>query len=244
MKKILLINSSNRKKNTHNLLLSIENILKDKGYETELITLHDYKISFCKGCEACILKGNCFINDDCHKLMEKIIKCDGLVIGTPVYLNNMSGILKAFIDRTCSWFHRSPVAQKPTLILANTQGSGIKNTLDSIEEVMIQWGVCFGGTISRNGRSFNKPIEEKELSKFINLLNCDGEKYSPSFKEVYTYNIQRALATNVFPVDKEYWENHGWLNTPYFPQAKLNSTQRLYGNGIYKILCNFIKPLN
>lgn len=56
MKKILLINSSNRKKNTYNLLLSIENILKDKGYETELIALHDYKISFCKGCEVCILK--------------------------------------------------------------------------------------------------------------------------------------------------------------------------------------------
>ena len=244
MKKVLLINSSNRKKNTYNLLLSIENILKDKGYETELITLYDYKISFCKGCEACILKGNCFINDDCNKIMEKIINCDGLIIGTPVYLNNMSGILKAFIDRTCRWFHRSAVSQKPTLILANTQGSGIKNTLNSIEEVMIQWGVCLGGTISRNGRSFNKPIEEKELSQFINLLNCDGKKYSPNFKEVYTYNIQRALATNIFPVDKEYWESHDWLNTPYFPQAKLNSTQKLYGNSIYKLLCSVIKPLN
>lgn len=244
MKKILLINSSNRKKNTYNLLLSIENILKDKGYETEIITLSDYKINFCKGCEVCILKSNCFINDDCNKIMKKIIESDGLVIGTPVYLNNMSGILKTFIDRTCSWFHRSHVAQKPTLILANTQGSGIKNTLNSIQEVMIQWGVCLGGTISRNGRSFNKPIEEKELSQFIKLLNCNGQKYSPSFKEIYTYNVQRTLATNIFPLDKEYWENQGWINNSYFPQAKLNFIQKLYGNGIYKILSNVIKPLN
>lgn len=243
MKKVLLINSSNRKRNTYNLLLSIEEILKNKGYETELITLSDYNISFCKGCEVCVLKSNCFINDDSHKIMEKIIESDGLVIGTPVYLNNMSGILKTFIDRTCSWFHRSPVAQKPTLILANTQGSGIKNTLNSIQEVMTQWGVCLGGAISRNGRTFNKPIEEKELSQFLKLLDDDGKNYSPSFKEIYTYNVQRVLATNVFPLDKQYWENQGWIDKPYFPQAKLNSIQKLYGNGIYKLLSNVIKPI-
>ena len=244
MKKILLINSSNRKKNTYNLLLSIENILKNKGYETELIGLHDYKINFCKGCEVCILKSNCSIKDDSDEIMQKIIESDGLIIGTPVYLNNMSGILKTFIDRTCSWFHRSKVAQKPTLILANTQGSGIKNTLNSIEEVMIQWGVCFAGTISRNGRSFNKPIEEKELEKFIKLINSDGKRYSPSFKEVYTYNIQRTLASNIFPLDKEYWESKGWMDSPYFPNAKLNTMQKLYGNGIYKMLCKVIKPIS
>ncbi|MEG2290308.1 MAG: flavodoxin family protein [Clostridium sp.] len=244
MKKILLINASNRKKNTYALLLSIENILRNKGYETEIITLHDYKIDFCKGCEVCIVKDNCFIKDDSSKIMNKIIESDGLVIGTPVYLNNMSGILKSFIDRTCSWFHRSKVAQKPTLLLANTQGSGIKNTLNSMEEVMIQWGVCLGETISRNGRSFNKPIEEKELSEFIKLINSDENKYSPSFKEVYTYNVQRTLATKVFPIDKEYWDSKGWINTAYFKGSKLSFAKKIYGNGIYKMLCKVIKPID
>ena len=243
MKKILLVNASNRKRNTYNLLLSIEAILKNKGYDTEILNLYDYKIDFCKGCEVCILKGNCLLKDDSNKIMGKIIESDGLVIGTPVYLNNMTGILKTFIDRTCSWFHRSEVAQKPTLILANTQGSGIKNTLNSIEEVMIQWGVCLGGTISRNGRTYNKPIEEKELEDFIKLINNNGKTYSPSLKEIYTYNIQRTLATNVFPVDKEYWNKKGWINKPYFPGTKVNAIQKLYGNGIYKILSSVIKPI-
>ncbi|MGL6106701.1 flavodoxin family protein [Romboutsia sp.] len=243
MKKILLINTSNRKKTTYNLLLSIEKILKNKGFKTEIINLHDYKIQFCKGCEVCVLKGNCFIKDDSSLIMKKIVESDGLVIGTPVYLNNMSGILKAFIDRTCSWFHRSEVYQKPTLLLANTQGSGIKSTLNSIEEVMIQWGVCLGGTVSRNGRNFNRPIEEKEVTKFIDLINSNGKSYSPSFKEVYTYNIQRTLATNVFPVDKDYWENKGWIDNTYFPGSKLSFVKKIYGNSIYKILCKVIKPI-
>ncbi|ELC8442545.1 flavodoxin family protein [Clostridium perfringens] len=243
MKKILLINSSHREKNTYKLLTSIEDILKNNGYETELISLSDYKIEFCKGCEVCILKGECFLKDESKVIMEKIIECDGLVIGTPVYLNNMSGILKSFIDRTCSWFHRSEVAQKPTLLLANTQGSGLKNTINSIEEAMIQWGVSLGGAITRNGRSFNKPIEESEIAEFIKLVESNGRSYSPSFKEIYTYNIQRTLATNVFPVDKEYWTNKGWINSAYFPRTKINPIKKLYGNGLYKLLTKVIKPI-
>ena len=244
MKKILLINSSSRKKNTYKLLSSIENILKDKGYETELISLSNFKIDFCKGCEVCILKGKCIVKDEANIIMKKIIESDGLIIGTPVYLNNMSGILKTFIDRTCVWFHRSEVAKKPTLLLANTQGSGLETTLNSIKEVMIQWGVFLGGTISRNGRNFNKPIEEKEITQFIKLIEYEGKCYSPSFKEIYTYNIQRALATNIFPVDKEYWAKKGWIAKEYFPGTKINIAQKAYGSGLYKLLTKVIKPVN
>ncbi|MGL5378876.1 flavodoxin family protein [Clostridium sp.] len=244
MKKILLINSSNRKKNTYKLLKSVQSILQSNGYETELINLNDYKIDFCKGCEVCVLKSKCFVKDEVNLIIEKIINCDGLVIGTPVYLNNMSGILKTFIDRTCSWFHRSEVYQKPTLLLANTQGSGIENTLNSIKEVMTQWGVALGGTVSRNGRTFNKPIEEKELARFIKLIDSNGKGYSPSFKEVYTYSIQRALATNVFPLDKKYWEEKDLLDKAYFPGAKVSPLKKIYGNGLYKILTKVIKPID
>lgn len=244
MKKILLINSSNRKKNTYNLLQSIEKLLKKQNFDTEIINLNDYKIDFCRGCEVCILKNKCFVKDDVHIIMEKIINADGLIIGTPVYLNNMSGILKSFIDRTCGWFHRSPVAQKPTLLLANTQGSGLKPTLKSIQESIIQWGVAFCGTISRNGRSFNEAIKEKELSKFINLVNSNGEGYTPSFKEIMTYNTQRTLATNVFPIDKEYWENKDWINQSYFPGAKVSFIKKTYGNMMYSMLCKVIKPID
>ena len=73
MKKILLINSSARKRNTYKLLTSIENILIAQGFETEIINLNDYKISFCSGCEVCVLKGDCFIKDDVKVIIDKIL---------------------------------------------------------------------------------------------------------------------------------------------------------------------------
>lgn len=244
MKKILLINTSNRKKNTYKLLSSVDSLLKAQNFETEIISLSDYKIDFCRGCECCILKNKCFINDDCNLLMDKIVDCDGLVIGAPVYMNNMPGILKTFLDRTCKWFHRSEVYQKPVLLLANTQGSGITPTLNSIKEAMIQWGVCLCGEVSRNGRSFNTPISHKEISKFVAFVNCNGSGYKPSLKEISTYNVQRALATNVFDIDKDYWDKNELINSSYFPQSKVSYPKKLYGNLLYRILCKSIKPHN
>lgn len=242
MKKILLINSSKRKKKTYNLVLSVENILKNKGYDTEIINLHDYNIEFCRGCEVCVLKDRCIIKDDTAEIMQKIVNSDGLVIATPVYLNNMSGILKSFIDRTCKWFHRSEVSQKPTLLIADTQGSGIENTLNSIEEVMIQWGVSLCETIGRKGSIEGKLIKEEEIKGFLDIL--EGKKnYKPTFKQIYTYNIQRVLATNVFELDNKYWSDKNWINNLYFPNSNVSLIKRIYGNFIYKMLCKVIKPI-
>lgn len=89
-------------KNTYHLLKSIEEILINENFETEIINLYKEKLEFCTGCEIYILKDNCFINDKCNEIMKKVIECDRLIIRIPIYLNNMSGVLKNFFDRTCS----------------------------------------------------------------------------------------------------------------------------------------------
>lgn len=244
MKKVLLINASHRKKNSYRLLKEAEQTFKKQGFDTEIITLSDYAINYCKGCEVCILKEGCVVKDELDQVLKKIIQCDGLVIGTPVYLNNMTGILKTLIDRTCSWFHRTPVAQKPVFLIITTQGSGINNTLKSIRESLTQWGVCYCGYIGRKGRSLYDPIPTKDLAKFIQSVKEEGRGYKPTFNEVSTYMIQKVLATNVFPVDKIYWKEKRWMEAPYFHGAKVNGLKRIYSNIMYKMLCKVIKPYN
>lgn len=236
MKNILLINCSKRKKNTYNLLLQAEKLLKKHNFNTEVINLHDYKINFCIGCECCILKGNCVLNDDVNILMEKLKNCDGFIIGSPVYLNNMSGILKTFIDRTCVWFHRSEIVGKPSLLIVNTQGSGAKNTSKSIEESLRQWGVFSCGHILRVGNKIHSnPLNPLELSSFMNVV-CNKNKYTPSFKDISYFNVQKALAMNIFPLDKEFWINNNWNELSFYPNSKVNLPKKLYGNFLYSII--------
>jgi multimeric flavodoxin WrbA len=109
MKKILIINCSFRKRNTYGVLKKINDKLEALSFNCEVINLKDYNIEFCKGCEYCISKGDCFIEDNLKVLLNKMKEAEGIIIGTPVYVNNMSGILKNFLDRTCKWFHRSEV---------------------------------------------------------------------------------------------------------------------------------------
>lgn len=223
-------------------MLQAQENLKKHDFNTEIINLHDYKINFCIGCECCILKEYCVLNDDVNILMEKLKKCDGFIIGSPVYLNNMSGILKTFIDRTCVWFHRSDIAGKPSFLIINTQGSGAKNTLKSIEESLRQWGVFSCGHALRIGSKIHsKPLTSDELSTFMNIV-CNKTEYTPSFKDVSYFSVQKALAMNIFSLDKAFWIENYWNKLYFYPNSRINMFKKFYGQFLYSMISkNLIK---
>ncbi|MFX1313911.1 MAG: NAD(P)H-dependent oxidoreductase, partial [Promethearchaeota archaeon] len=67
--------------------------------DTELINLYDYNIEDCIGCWSCSELGKCFKNDDFEHLFEKVKEADIIILGSPVYWGNISGIMKTFFDR-------------------------------------------------------------------------------------------------------------------------------------------------
>jgi len=67
------------------------------------IKLSDYKIRPCNGCWTCRKIGECTLGDDMSKvLMPMLFDCDAIVLGSPVYFNNVSAQMKTFMDRTWS----------------------------------------------------------------------------------------------------------------------------------------------
>ncbi|KNF10036.1 NADPH-dependent FMN reductase RutF [Gottschalkia purinilytica] len=242
MKKVLIINSSFRKKNTYKVLKSIEDIFKGKDIEVEYLHLHEYDIKDCYGCEVCILKGMCSINDDMIKIIEKIENCDGIIISTPVYMNNLSGKLKTFFDRTCEWFHRPRIPGKPVLLVATTASSGLSSTFKVMNSIMLQWGTNVTGTIGRKISRINQKVDYKEVEKFIHTLKGEIGDYRPSLNQLITFQVQKILAENVFPLDKEYWENQGWINNIYFYSSKINFFKKIISRLFYKILKRNVKP--
>ena len=99
--KIIILNGSPRKNGaTAKILHTLENnLLKFDNVEIEFINLIDKNIQQCRGCCSCYKTGKCFINDDADILSKKIESADGLIIGSPTYASNVSGLLKQFIDR-------------------------------------------------------------------------------------------------------------------------------------------------
>ena len=122
MLNVIAINSSNRKMNTYDLIIQVKEILKNNNINVEIINLFDYDIKACIGCEHCLVKGGCVLTDQAEGIMEKIKLSDGIILTSPVYMENVSGMLKTFFDRSCRWFHRPEIYGKPVLVISTTKG--------------------------------------------------------------------------------------------------------------------------
>jgi len=104
--KVLGICGSPRKGNTEWMLEKLLKEVAKGGIETELILLRKVNIKGCDGCLSCEVggekrKGVCRIKDDMEQIYPKILAADALALGTPVYFEMLSGLLKNFMDRTC-----------------------------------------------------------------------------------------------------------------------------------------------
>ena len=225
MKKITALLGSKRKKNTYKLLMEIKEVLLKNNMELEIIELYKYDIKDCIGCYHCVLKGGCVLKDDTCEIMDKLISSDGIILASPVYLQQVSGKLKTFFDRTCSWYHRPPLTGKPLLSVSTTKGSGLKITLKYLENITVQWGAILGGTVGRTIFNQKNIVSLKELSKFLMLIN-NPEKYAPSFNELMSFEVQKSLSQHLNELDKAYWENMNWMDKLYFYRCKVNPFKR------------------
>ncbi|MBU0722602.1 flavodoxin family protein [Patescibacteria group bacterium] len=114
MTKILLISGSPRKGNTDFVLSKIFDGIKN---EKELIFLKDKNIQHCTGCLSCHDKPECVIDDDMTQIRAKILGSDIIVIGTPNYFGNISGLLKDFVDRTHPFYKTEALKDKKVILI-------------------------------------------------------------------------------------------------------------------------------
>jgi multimeric flavodoxin WrbA len=105
--KVLGLSCGRRASNTEIMVKAALMGAEEKGAEVELIRLHDLHIKPCTGCNSCVEDlfercgpGRCVLkNDDFPFIDDKIMACDGLVLGAPIYEKSPPGLLKTLNDR-------------------------------------------------------------------------------------------------------------------------------------------------
>ena len=239
--KVLMINGSNRKQNTHCILVQIAEILKAHRIESEILNLFDYDIGHCIGNdESCIKKGGCSQKDDMEKIKPKILESDGLVLGSPVYLGSVSSKFKAFADRTNEWFHKPVPAGKPALFVSATAISGIKSTIKYLDQFAMGWGVRRCGAVARTAKSISRPVDEKEIKKFLAMLSGDKKHYRPAMNEIILFQVQKTLAQKSDGDDRRFWEEKEWLDKYYYYDCKIGAGKKVFSKIMSRILANSI----
>lgn len=99
--KVIGLSCSARKNgNTSSAIGVALDYLSKMDVETELIHLTDYDIKACRNCEMeCYYEKQCPTPDDSKKLAGLLDKCDGLIVGSPLYNGTIPALLAAFLER-------------------------------------------------------------------------------------------------------------------------------------------------
>lgn len=97
MKKFLIISGSPRKGNTEFIL---KEIARQINRNVELLLLRQESVKHCLGCLYCDKTKKCIQQDAMQGIYKKIQRADVLILGSPNYFDNVSGLMKDFIDRT------------------------------------------------------------------------------------------------------------------------------------------------
>jgi multimeric flavodoxin WrbA len=160
--KVLAVVGSPRKENTYRLIEAAVTAIAAKNVETELVHLADLDIKQCAGCSSfCEEKGECKIQDGMQELYPKLKEADGIIIGTPTYYWNVTGLVKAFVDRTLPLYHAESLKGKMGAAIAVSEENGQELALSAISSFFQLQNMKQGGGIALVRG--DKPVGKAEL---------------------------------------------------------------------------------
>lgn len=87
---------------------------KEAGSRVEKLEIFKHNINSCRGCGGCDRTGNCVLKDDMHRFYPLLEEAGHIVLAAPIYFYALSGIAKAFIDRSQAlWVRKYRLAETP-----------------------------------------------------------------------------------------------------------------------------------
>lgn len=170
--KIIVINGSPRTNGmTASVLHSVESEFISRGIDVEYFNLTDLDIGHCRGCCSCYMTGHCSIKDDADWLSERIRRSDGLVLGSPTYASNVSGLMKDFIDRG-HFVIEQLLNDKYCITVATGENYGYKNTLKVLDDLIIFSGGILCGHVALKAPFNSKENLPEKTRKLISKATC------------------------------------------------------------------------
>jgi len=102
----------------------------------ELVRICDLDVAPCTSCWCCLQQERCVLNDDMTALTARLLSARAILLGTPVYFNNVSAQLKAFMDRT--WALRGKLSDKIGAAVVVGRGYGSEGALTAINSFFLK----------------------------------------------------------------------------------------------------------
>ena len=192
---VLIINGSPRKNGvTVAVLHRIEENLRGAGIEVLFYNLGEMKMSHCTGCNYCYRTGYCCMEDDAELLSKRIEEVDGIVLGSPTYASNVSGLMKDFIDRG-HFVIEQLLHKKYCITVASGENYGSRDTLKILKNLVLFSGGRLSGKL-RIQAGFNDL--EGMIRKRKGEIDYVSQSFIRAIKRRQYYPIQSIIHFFIF----------------------------------------------
>ncbi|UMZ73812.1 flavodoxin family protein [Natranaerofaba carboxydovora] len=198
--KVTAYNGSPRgEKGNTNVL--VQELLKGAEKEGASIGNHflkDYTVNSCQGCFHCWTKtpGKCVINDDMNDLLPEFLDSDIVVLASPLYVDNITAILKLFLERLIPMaepffekdqegecVHPKRYDKSPKIVVVSNSGFPELSHFQVLELLFKRVARNFGtevvGEIYRGAGELLKvehPMLKEQMTKYKELLQNAGKE--------------------------------------------------------------------
>jgi len=258
MKIVSIVSSYRQDGNTERIVEALENSIAKMAevqsvpMEIEHIFLNKENIQLCCGCRVCFDRGEqyCPRKDNILKIRNAIESADGIILASPVYAEDVNGLMKNWIDRMAFNCHRPAFYGKHAVILT-TSGAGSSNhSLSTMKNVLNSWGFTIE---SQSKYRMGARMETEKMqaiygdkvkniaSKFLKSISRNKVK-NPSFYSLVAFKVQQKYyqkTANTATIDYAYWKDNGWLGVHtkyYYGLHKSNGVKtafaRIIGNAV------------
>jgi multimeric flavodoxin WrbA len=130
---VAVVGSPRRRGNTAALVAAVVGELEARGAACETLELSRLSIAPCLAHDGCEEFAACLLGDDAGEVLDRVYAADCLILGTPVYYENVSAQMKAFIDRSYfPYVHGRWLRAKAVGLVAVTAETGLEETLAAL----------------------------------------------------------------------------------------------------------------
>lgn len=229
-----IVGSNSKNSNTLYFTKKFLNELEKKidiNLNIKIYHLHNYNIKTCNGCLMCSKVGKCYLPDDMDFLKSEMISSDLIIWASPVYVNNVSGVMKNFIDRISDWTHIMRLAGKTGIVISTTSHGGDIYVRDYLKSILWNMGVvtladynmCVDFPQELYSGEKEKILIEKYTSDVINLIK--NNKLEATLMHEFIFNSLKNMVNSVMKTDAKnlsaevkFWKENDMINFNTFQE--------------------------
>ncbi len=231
---VLMFNGSPRTAgNTAGVLDRIQAELESYGdVKVERIDLASLDLKLCRGCFTCIAKGerHCPLKDAREDLEARMLKADGIVLASPLHVQNVSWLMKNFIDRFCYTNHRLRFFRQKVMLVA-VGGMDLRTTIRAMRPALGGAQIVSELAYASMGWRQSPKAEAKKVKRLrrevgtFHAALADGSLPSPKVGDLMRFRFLKAVSRDlpeVLPADAAFFAEREL----YFYDVKVDPIRR------------------